>query len=321
MNDSFSEIELRKLDLNLLLVFAAVMRERTVSRAATRLYLGASAVSMALNRLRDALADPLFVRAGSVMEPTPRAVALWADIQPALSAIEGAVRGVRSFDPATTDLVIRFAAPDDLEFVLVPRLIARLSVVAPGMRLAVRPSDFRTLLGRLDAGDADLALSATPTSGLERRHHVQTLYRESFATLFDRRHVKAGGKMDIETFTSLPHVLLSIAGDLHGPIDDLLARHGRSRRAMAAVAHFPIIPFILRQMPCLANVPVTAARHFAHAYDLGLSALPFSSPEFDVALIWHARTASDSAHIWFRGLVAEMVMSLWRQGGTLTKDC
>ena len=310
MNESFSEIELRKLDLNLLLVFSAVMRERTVSRAASRLYLGASAVSMALNRLREALADPLFVRAGSVMEPTPRAVALWADIQPALSSIESAVRGMRSFDPATAGMVIRFAAPDDLEFVLVPRLIARLAAVAPAVRLAVRPSDFRTLLDRLDVGDADLALSATPTSGLERRHHVRTLYRESFATLYDRRHVKTDGKLDIESFTTLPHVLVSIAGDLHGPIDELLAEHGRSRRAMAAVAHFPTIPFILRQMPCLANVPATAARHFARTYDLELSTLPFPSPEFNVALIWHARTASDPAQSWFRDFVAETVASL-----------
>ncbi len=310
MNASFSEIELRKLDLNLLLVFSAVMRERTVSRAAARLYLGASAVSMALNRLRATVGDPLFVRAGVVMDPTPRAITLWDEIEPALSRIEAAVRGAKRFDPASAEMVIRFAAPDDLEFVLVPELIERLRRLAPNVRLVVRPSDFRTLTERLDVGDADLALSATPTSGLERRHIVQTLHRESFSILFDPGQVGQAGPVDLETFVRLPHILLSIAGDLRGPIDDALAQLGRARRVLATVAHFPTMPFILRKTPCLANVPTTAARSYAAAYNLSLSALPLRSPTFDVSLIWHVRTALDPAHAWFRDLVVDAVAAL-----------
>lgn len=310
MNQSFSEIELRKLDLNLLLVFSAVMRERNVGRAASRLYLGASAISMALNRLRGAVDDPLFVRAGLTMEPTPRALALWAAIEPALSSIEAAVRGVRAFDPARAEITIRFAAPDDLEFVLVPRLIEQLAAMAPGVRLVIRPSDFRTLMDRLDTGDADLALSATPTSGLERRHIVRLLHKESFAVLFDATQLGTAGPLNLDMFVGAPHLLLSIAGDLHGPIDDALAKLGRTRRVLATVAHFPTLPFVLRRMPAVASIPATAARHYAAAYGLALSPLPLPSPRFEVAMIWHARTATDPAHTWFRDVVSTAVAEL-----------
>jgi len=316
VNHTFSEIELRKLDLNLLLVFSAVMRERNVGRAAARLYLGASAISMALNRLRGAVGDPLFVRAGVAMQPTPRAVALWAAIEPALSSIEAAVRGMRAFDPASVEMTIRFAAPDDLEFVLVPRLIEQLAASAPGVRLVVRPSDFRTLMDRLDVGDADLALSATPTSGLERRYIVRPLHEESFAVLFDAAQMGTVGPLDLDTFADAPQVLLSIAGDLHGPIDDALAQLGRSRRVLAAVTHFPTIPFVLRRLPAVASVPATAARYYAASYNLALSPLPIVVPSFEVALIWHARTAADPAHAWFRQIVAGAVTELRNEGGS-----
>ncbi|HEV2605565.1 MAG TPA: LysR family transcriptional regulator [Microvirga sp.] len=310
MKHEFSEIELRKLDLNLLLVFSALMRERSVSRASKRLFIGPSAVSMALTRLRDAVGDALFVRASAGMEPTPRALALWSELEPALANIELAVRGLRRFDPATADLTIRFAAPDDLEFVLVPLLLERLETEAPGVRLVVRPSDFRTLLGRLDEGDADVALSATPTNGIERRHRIRPLHRDGFSVLYDAKRLGREGALDLDTYLEVPHLLLSITGDLHGLMDERLAEMGRSRRVIAAVSHFPTMPYILRRRRALANMPSVAARYYAETYGLELSPPPLTSPDFEVSLAWHARTDADPAQIWFRDLVAEAVADL-----------
>jgi len=310
MTDDFNEIELRRFDLNLLLVFSALMRERSVSRAASRLYLGPSAVSMALARLRDVAGDPLFVRAGTGMEPTPRALQLWSELAPALTTVAEAVRGRGPFDPGSAERTIRFAAPDDLEFVLVPRLLAVLAAQAPGIRLVVRPSDFRTLLGRLDDGDAELALSATPTSGIERRHRIQPLHGETFSVLYDPSQLGRTGALDLDAYLAVPHLLLSITGDLHGLMDQRLAEIGRTRRVMAAITHFPTMPFILKQCVALANVPTTAAHHFARAYGLEVSPPPLSSPEFEVALAWHARTEADPAHKWYRELVARLVTDI-----------
>jgi DNA-binding transcriptional LysR family regulator len=244
------------------------------------------------------------------MDPTPRALALWAELEPALSSIEFAVRGHRAFDPATAEVTIRFAAPDDLEFVLVPRLLERLEAEAPGVRLVVRPSDFRTLLGRLDSGDADLALSATPTSGVERRHRIRPLHRDGFSVLYDARRLGRTGALDLETYLDVPHLLLSITGDLHGLMDERLAEMGRSRRIVAALSHFPTMPFVLKLRWALVNMPSTAARYYAQTYDLELSSPPLPSPDFEVSLAWHIRTDADPAHIWFRDLVAELVDSL-----------
>ena len=317
MKDTFTEIELRRFDLNLLLVFSALMRERSVSRAAGRLYLGPSAVSMALRRLREVIGDTLLVRAGAAMEPTPRALALWAVVEPSLAALEAALRGVRSFDPARSEAVLRFAAPDDLEFMLVPRLLERLAEEAPGVRLVVRPSDFRTVLGRLDAGDADLALGATPERGLERRHRVRPLMQEGFSVLFDPAQIGARPPLDLDTYAGTPHVLLSPAGDLAGALDSALDAVGRSRTVLAAVSHFPTIPFILKRRRALANVPSTAAAHFARAYDLSICPPPLPVPRFEVSLVWHARVDADPAHAWFRTMVAEEVRLLSLDPGRL----
>lgn len=312
VNTTFSEIELRKLDLNLLLVFAALMRERSVSRASRRLHRGPPAVSMALARLRAAIGDNLLVRVGPGMEPTERALALWAELEPALDMIEGAIRGARGFDPATSDRIIRFAAPDDLEFVLIPLVLERLALAAPNMRLVVRPSDFRTLLGRLDDGDADLALSATPTSGVERRHRIRPLHEDGFAVLYDAARLGRRGPLDLDAYLAVPHILLSIAGDLRGNVDEQLAEVGLSRQVLAAVSHFPTMPFLLKRRPVVANMPSLAAYYYAQTYNLEWHPPPIRSPRFEVSLAWHVRTDVDPTFVWFRELVVELVEELRR---------
>lgn len=310
MKDTFSEIELRKLDLNLLLVFSAVMRERSVSRAADRLYLGASAISMALGRLRDTFEDPLFVRVGSVMEPTARAVAFWQELAPALQDIDQAVRATKPFDPSTTERIFRFGAPDDLEGILVPRLIARLQVEAPKARLVVRHSDFRSLLGVLDDDEADIMLSATPENGIENRHRVDPVYREHFKVLYDAQQIRCEGSLTLEQYLATPHALLSLDGALESGLDRTLAETGHKRDVQVAVTHFPTIPHILKSSAMLANVPGTAAAWFARQHDLEVHNPPVDFPSFEVALLSHVRVTNDPAIDWFRDLITEEVRSL-----------
>ena len=316
MDYEFSEIDLRRLDLNLLLVFSALMRARGVKRASKRLFLGPSAVSMALGRLRDLLGDELFVRASAGMEPTPLAEQLWAALEPALGQIDAALRDVRRFDPGTAELTFCLAAPDDLEFVLVPRLLERLAADAPGVTLVVRPSDFQTLLDRLDRSDTDLALSATPTRGIERRHRTWALYREGFSVLYDRERLGLRGDLGLDAYLRTPHLMLSVSGELRGPIDDALERIGQSRKLRCAVSHFPTIPFILKAQAALATLPSTAAHYFARTFDLELTPPPLVTPSFEVSLAWHARTDADPAHCWFRSLVAEIVQAIHKGAET-----
>lgn len=312
MKESFSEIELRKLDLNLLLVFSAVMREGSVGRAAKRLFLGPSAISMALARLRDTLGDQLFVRDGNGMVPTPRAALLWSEIEPALTRIEAATRGVE-FEPETAEAVFTLGAPDDLEFVLIPRLMERLAKDAPGVRLVVQPMDFRNMFDRLDDGGVDLGLSALPSRGAQSRHRVRSICREHFSAVHDPERIALPNPLTLERFAETPQILVSIRGDFSGPIDAVLADLDTARTVIGTVARFATIPFVLRRRPVLACVPATAASYMAAEFDLIEQSLPFPSPQFELGLAWHQRTDSDPAHQWFRELVEAELHNLIAQ--------
>ena len=303
MNYTLNEIDLRKLDLNLLLAFSALWKDRSVSKAASRLYLGPSAMSMALGRLRKNLNDDLFVRTPNGMEPTPVAERFWEQVGPALQEIEAALRSTRAFDPATEGRVFRFAAPDDLSLSLVPKLIKVLGAASPGSVLVVRPSDFRTLLGRLDSGDADVALSARPVYGIEKRHYIQPVAREGFLTLYDAAQLGTTGPLSMAHWLETPQLLLTIDGELEGQIDEQLRRLGKARRIVAGLTQFPVAPHILKSQACLINMPAMAARQYAGMFDLEACEPPIPFPDFEVMLAWHSRTDRDPAQTWFRNLV------------------
>jgi LysR family transcriptional regulator, mexEF-oprN operon transcriptional activator len=309
MNDLFNENDFRRLDLNALLTFTALMRERSVTRAAARMFLGPSAVSMTLKRLREVLADPLLVRTRTGMEPTPRALAVYERVERALAEVHGAIFEPGVFDPAKLKRTFRFAAPDDLELALVPALLEALRSAAPGVRLVIQPSDFRHALASLDSSDADLALTAMPDR-LESWHRHEILHRETFVCLFDPKQLPVRGKLSLNRYLTTPHLLLSPRGEMHGPIDEHLGKQGLQRTVLMSVAHFPLMPFVLRRTPCLVNMPAIAARFYAKEFGMRLSPLPIESSSFEVGLLWHARNDGDAALTWFRGMVARLVAQL-----------
>lgn len=308
-----NDVDLRRIDLNLLVVFATLMRTRHVKQAARRLSLTPSAVSMALARLRDMLSDPLFVRGNGNMEPTARAMVLAQRLAPALHALHGAVFDSPSFDPARADLTIRFASPEELDTSVLPRLMARLRVCAPRVTLVVRPSNFRIVPSMLDTGDAAVALTATP-SRVDRRHRRDVLYNESFMALYDPQQL-GSRRLTLTRYLAVPHLIASASGKLRGPIDDRLSELGRSRRLEAAVAQFSTLPFLLRSAPVLANVPAVAARQYAKEFRLTAHPLPFKSPRFEVSLLWHARHDADPAMRWFRDCVRDVVAEVHASAG------
>jgi LysR family transcriptional activator of mexEF-oprN operon len=303
---SINEAHFRRIDLNALIVFMAVMRERSVTRAADRLLLGQPAVSHALGRLRTLFDDPLFVRTRTGMEPTPRALAAFERLVPALGEVHAAVFDPPPFDPRTAEATLRLGIPDDLDPVLLPGLTARLAAEAPGVGLVVRPADFRSIPGQLDGGDIDVAVSARPP-GLERWHTAETLRREGFLCLYDAGQFDRDPCADLAAYTAAAHVLVSQAGRLTGAVDRQLADLGRQRRVVMAVAHFASLPALLTRAPLLANVPATCARLYARDHGLSAAALPFAAPDFALSLVWPARLAGDPFHIWARDLLRDLV--------------
>ncbi len=217
--------DLRRVDLNLLIVFETLMHERSVTRAAEKLFLGQPAISAALSRLRTLFDDPLFVRTGRSMEPTARAQEIFAHLSPALDSISTAMSRASEFDPATSTAVFRIGLSDDVEFGLLPPLLRRLRAEAPGIVLVVRRANYLLMPNLLASGEISVGVSYTDE--LPANAKRKTVRRSKPKIL---RADSAPGQLTLDDYCARPHALVSFAGDLSGFVDEELEKFGRKRK-------------------------------------------------------------------------------------------
>ncbi|MET7331017.1 LysR family transcriptional regulator [Nonomuraea sp. NPDC005650] len=295
------ESEFRKADLNLLVVFAALMREGSVTRAAAALHLSQGAVSAALGRLRRLFDDELFTRTRTGIEPTRRAVELARRIEPALGLIQSAVTGRDRFDPATARHVFTLGMSDDLEAALLPRLLGATAGL-PGIRIAVRQANRNTVADMLDRGEIDLGIAAAPAHGPD--HRTRDLFASGYSCLFNPRLLPLTTPLGLDDFLTLPHLLVSYDGR-RGIVDDLLEARGLARRVIAATTHFAGAALQLATVPALATLPTHAAAVYADALGLTVTEPPLPMPRYTVSAIWHTTVAGDPAHAWLHRLVCD----------------
>jgi LysR family transcriptional regulator, mexEF-oprN operon transcriptional activator len=293
------EVDFRKIDLNLLVVFHALMRQQSVARAAERLFLGASAVSMSLRRLRDLFDDALFVRSGQRMVPTARAEELAPHIEQLLAAAHSLVYERSTFRPADMDRAFHIGASESCEVGLVAQLLAELRQESPHARLVVRPTDATNAAALLDADDIELALGYFKQ--VPPHHHCETMCHHRFECLFDAR--TAHNPISLDDYVQADHVLMSSAGDLEGIVDTRLHELGLKRRVVASTGRFSSLPSWLQRSPLVATVPMHVGDELARASGLVTCALPFELPGYDVQMTWHRRSSGDEASAWLRQLV------------------
>ncbi|WP_448956137.1 LysR family transcriptional regulator [Labrys neptuniae] len=289
---------MRRLDLNLLLVFSAVMRTGSAKLAADQLYIGPSAVSMALSRLRDHVGYPLFVRGRSGLQPTQTAEMLYARLEPALAAIGAAVAEGKSFDPATTRQTFRLGLVDDFEWWLLPRLQAQIRAAAPGALIVSRAVDFPAARAALDEGLVDVVITA---HSLERAANLPSaqFLMEDFVVLA-AKDSPLPAQLTMADYLATPHALVSVKGTLRGVIDAELERLGVQRFVAVSVQHFLTLPFLVADGGLIATMPRRPARILAERFALQVRELPFASPRFDIGMIWHGRTQANPASAWLR---------------------
>jgi LysR family transcriptional regulator, mexEF-oprN operon transcriptional activator len=309
--DHINSNDLRRVDLNLLVVFSVLMAERSVQRAARRLFLTPSATSMALGRLRDLTGDPLFIRRGNVMVPTEPATRLYERLAPALDEVRGALLGSAPFDPATVQAVVKLAAPDNLEVSAIPALLGSFRNLAPGLRLALRHGDQVLAPLLLHSGEIELAIVVRPPD-LPPTLACELLRRETFEVVFDRRVLKVS-RLGLGRYVEQQHVLVSAEGAMEGIIDRSLAALGRSRTVVAALPRFSTLPFAIRGSPRIATVPSLVARHCEREMGLARCALPFPSPTFDAVMLWHVRSEADALQAWVRAEIRALFRGVARR--------
>ncbi|CAL9333098.1 LysR family transcriptional regulator [Streptomyces sp. enrichment culture] len=300
------ETEFRKADLNLLVVFSALLRERSVTRAAAALHLSQGATSAALGRLRTLFGDELFTRTRSGVEPTPRALELARRVEPALSLIHGAVTDRDRFEPATARRAFTLGMSDDLETALLPRLLAATSAL-PGIRLAVRQTTRNSVGGMIDRGEIDLGVAAAPAHGAD--HRSLDLFESGYTCLFSPRLLPLRTPLGLDDYLAHPHLLISYDGR-RGIVDDLLEARGLTRRVVASTTHFAGAALQLPALAALATLPTHAATPYAEVLGLATSPPPLPMPTYTVSAIWHATRTDDPGLRWLRGLVQEAAHAL-----------
>lgn len=309
---------LRNTDLNLLVAFSVLLRERSVSRAAARLYIGQSGMSGALARLRSLLDDPLLVQVGRQLEPTPRALALVEQVDAALAQIEGALAPARAFSAAATERVFRLGLTDDHELLFGAALASALVREAPRARLVLRPTHRHSLRAALDDGEVDAATSVG--KDLPAWHLAEPLFSQRHACVWSPQQLGAGrvrrGGLSLEEFVAHPHALVTFRGDLTSAIDEQLAGLGRARRVVIGVSRFSALPELLASAPLLATVPQPIAARFARDHGLAFCPPPLELPPLAVALVYRKRDAAERELVWFRELVCRTVKQAMAESGS-----
>lgn len=298
-------VHLAAIDLNLLLVFEALMRDRNVTHAGQRIGLSQPAMSRALYRLRDIVGDELFVRRGNRMEPTPRAVALDQPLRRALLAIQNALRP-DGFDPGQAERSFRIATNDFAAALLLPALGAALRAEAPGIDIRVIPADEARAVALLERDEIDLAVAPFEEirPGLVRQ---ELMAREGFLCVMRRDHPLTAEPLTVARFAATPQVLVSQVGDPVGFVDHILAEHGLVRRVAMTVPHFLVVPFVLATTDLVAVLPIRLAQSFASLLDLVAVPPPFEQRRFPLAMVCSERTANDPGLRWLRAKLAEAV--------------
>ncbi|MDU9392917.1 LysR family transcriptional regulator [Pseudomonas japonica] len=290
--------DLRRVDLNLLIVFETLMHERSVTRAAEKLFLGQPAISAALSRLRTLFDDPLFVRTGRSMEPSARATEIFALLSPALDSISTAVSRAADFDPATSTAVFRLGLSDDAEFALLPLLLKRVRAEAPGVVLVIRRVNYLLMPTLLASGEISVGVSYTDDLPANAKRKV---LRRSKPKLL--RADSVPGALSLDDFCKRPHALVSFAGDLSGFIDDELAKLGRQRHVVLAVPQFNGLGSLLTGTDIVATVPDYTADILTAAGGLRAEELPLETRTFELHMAWRGAQDNDPGEKWLRSRI------------------
>lgn len=288
-------------DLNLLVTLDVLLSEGNVTRAAKRLHLSPSAMSRALARLRDTTGDPLLVRAGRGLVPTPRALELRARVSQLVQDSQAVLRPAEA--PDLQRLVRTFTLRTSEGFAenFGPMLVARTSSEAPGVRLRfVQKIDKDSTLLREGAVDLETGVVA---EGMGPEVRVQSLFRDRFVGVVRIAHPLSKSKITCAKYAAGKHIGISRQGLEMGPIDEAMVALGLERAIATIVGGFSTAVALARASDLIATVP---ERHTGNLRaGMHTFTLPFPTPAFTVSLLWHPRFQADPAHRWLRDMVVK----------------
>jgi len=292
-------------DLNLLIVFDAVMQERSVTRAGGRIGLSQPAVSHALSRLRHMLKDELFIRTPEGMVPTPRAEQLAEPLRRALNDMQLALEP-ETFVPKEASRQFMMAINNYAAVILASPLLMAVTAAAPRIRLDLRPTGLRDMSALLDRGELDLAIGTFDEAG--ERFASAPLLEDSFVVAMRHDHSAARNPLTPQSLASLSYLDISSSGEETGFVDDWLATRGLTRSITHRAPRLAAAA-VLASTDMVAVLSRRLAEHWVQLYGLSICQLPFASPAIRTGMLWHRRFDNQAAHLWLRKLIQQTAAS------------
>jgi len=304
---------LHRIDLNLLVLFQAVLEELHVGRAATRLHISASAVSHGLTRLRRLLNDPLFLRTPKGVVPTARAAELAEPIADILARATHVVASAEPFNPETSTRRFSIGAPDGVSAVLLRPLLNELQRLAPRVDVSVRqllPTHgetsperaWREAFADLEVREMDVAI--VPSPHIPTRFHRRALYTEDFVLAMRPDHDYAKDP-SLSRYCESEHLMVSLRGDPHGFVDTALEQRGMRRRVALTVPNFMFALAVVADTNMIAALPRHFASMYASRFDVKLCELPFPAGKSELHAIVPKVALLDAGVAWLFELVCD----------------
>ena len=292
-------VNLSAIDLNLFVVFEAVYTERNLTRAAAILNITQPAVSNALARLRASLDDPLFVRSGNAMSPTPVAHNLIGPVRQAMQQLRAGIDQGAGFDPATSERAFHLAMRETAGSALLPELMGRVRTAAPRMRLQSHLVDRQDIPTELASGALDFAIEIPQLEQSEL--NCAPILSDRYVCVLRRDHPMARGKLTLKRFLELEHITMSSRRAGRTLIDLALNKMGEQVNTVLRIAYSePAFHVVMG-----TDLALAAPHSLAKRYDVAIKELPFESPVLDSFLYWHKQMESDPANAWMRARILE----------------
>jgi len=292
---------LHKTDLNLFVVFDVIYTEGNLTRAGHVLGITQPAVSNALSRLRKLFNDPLFIRTGKGMKPTPTAQNIIGQVRQALTILRQSVQQCSLFDPATSDRTFNISMGDFSESLLLTHLFEKLAAEAPGIKIEVHPVNLNLISNELESGNLDFVIEAPLNEANELNHHL--IMEDPYVCCLKSDHPLSNSKLNLDQYLSLKHIQVSDYSGTAGPIDKVLQTLGEKRKIGFTTHHLLMGPSLLMNSGLALTVP---ERLMKDQTGIKVHSLPFEVDDFSLHLYWHPSVEQDAANLWMREIILQL---------------
>ena len=300
-------MDIRGLDLNLLVAFDAMVEHRSVTRAAEALGLSQPAMSAAVARLRKQFGDPLFVKTGAEMRATPRANELAGAVRRVVETVRSEILQLSAFDPPASTRTFTIITPDIGEINFLPSVLSRMAVDAPNANLRTVSMPRQATREALESGAADLAVGYFPDLH-KAGFYQQRLFRNELVCIVRKNHPGFKKTMTLKAYLAASHAVVRPEGREH-VFEQFLRGRNLQRRVVVEIAHFMSLLPILTTTDLVATVPKDLADVCVRHAPIRILPCPIKAPAIEVHQFWHQRFHKEPANVWLRGLIHDLFRS------------